>query len=93
MSASPSYIWTNQFMTTEMEDGLVALLIESGKYFQFKGPTSKAIWESLETSHSIDEVVELLIGRFQVSRALCQEETTRFIAQLEAAGLVRQKTA
>lgn len=93
MKTSPRYVWANQFVTTEMEDGLVALIIESGKYFQFKGPVSKAIWEALETPRSVDEVVELLMGRFQVTRALCQEEVTRFIGQLAAAGLVRLQIA
>lgn len=93
MTTSTRYVWTNQFITTEMEDGLVALVIDSGKYFQFKGSTSKAIWQFLEEARTIDQIAGLLIGRFQVPLERCLEETSRYIAELEAAGLVRQELA
>ena len=90
MTTPTRYVWTNQFITTELEDGLVALMFDSGKYFQCKGPTSKAIWQLLEEPRTIDEMVGLLMGRFKVPLALCLEETSRYIAELEAAGLIKQ---
>ena len=90
MTTSPAYVRRNEFVMVEMEEGLVVLMIETGKYFQINRSTGRIIWQALEKPCSVDEIVELLLLRFQVSKDICHDETRRFVGELEKAGMVQQ---
>lgn len=73
--------------STTLGDELVLLHIESGKYFNFS-KTARAIWEILDEPHSVDEVAERLITRFDVPLAQCSHETGVFMSRLIERGLL-----
>ena len=90
MTAEP-VLWsrTDSFVSTELEDGLVILNLEHGRYFSFGG-TGPAIWDLLATPRSSIEIAETLTAEFDISPEECAREVDRFLAALLEKDLVRQ---
>jgi len=89
MNLNTRYVWSDNFCSTEIDDTLVLLVIDSGKYFSFS-KTAKAIWQLLESPSSAEEVTAHLVTRFDISVERCLSETTAFISALESRELVKK---
>lgn len=74
-------------MTANMNGDAVMMDISSGKYFNL-GQTGGRIWELLERTVSVEELVRTLIGEYDVSYEQCLEETLPFLEKLADKGLV-----
>ncbi|MES2016466.1 MAG: PqqD family peptide modification chaperone [Pseudomonadota bacterium] len=92
MSSSQVYVTTDSFCTTNLDDRLVALVIENGKYYSF-GHTGKAILQLLEHPMTLDQLVEKLSASYHVTKETCLTESAQFLVSLEHAGLIKKLPA
>jgi hypothetical protein len=46
------------------------------------------IWEQIDDRNGVTRVVEAVCGEFEVTREQAEKETSEFIAELEAAGMI-----
>ena len=67
------YIRNNELITADLDEDMVMLDIEQGKYFSLDS-VGKRIWELIETEKSIEELVELLLLEFEVDSDTCKED-------------------
>jgi hypothetical protein len=75
-------------LTNDLSDTETVMLdIERGTYFGLQG-VGKAIWESLETPTTVDELCRGLMDRFEVDVATCQRDVTSFLEALRAHDLI-----
>ena len=88
-TASPQR-WTRvtNFVSTEIDDSIVILSLEAGRYYTFTSSGS-AIWELLDQPQSVESLVEALVGRFEVSPDHCAASVTAFLETLNQKDLVR----
>ncbi|WP_354700537.1 hypothetical protein DSM112329_00816 [Paraconexibacter sp. AEG42_29] len=71
----------------EMDGEYVMMGQEQGAYFALKG-VAAVVWEQLESPQTLDELVNAVVDRFEVSRKDCERDTSAFLAQLLESGLI-----
>lgn len=81
MSEIKKYQRNADILVTEMDGSLMMMSIEVGKYFELN-PVSKRIWELFETPNSIEEVVEVLLTEYEISKEDCEKEVITHVDTL-----------
>ena len=78
----------SDFVSTELDDSIVILSLEAGRYYSFTS-TGSAIWELLDEPQSLETLVDALVRRFEVSPQSCSASVTRFLDALAERNLVQ----
>ncbi|MZP67306.1 MAG: PqqD family peptide modification chaperone [Bacteroidales bacterium] len=81
------YSRNNRAITGRLDDELVMMDIEKGRYFSLN-PVATRIWELLENPMGFDELCSMLQNEYDVAEARCREETEKCIADLLGYGLI-----
>lgn len=67
--------------TSELDDTLLMLSLEQGRYFSLEGEGPR-IWALLEEPTTEAKIVERLSGEFDVAPDVCAAEVSSFLAAL-----------
>ena len=70
-----------EIITSEIDDEIVMMSIDEGKYFGLN-VIGSAIWEILEQPQAIEDIISSLLKRFDVSEEQCQAESFTFIEDM-----------
>lgn len=70
-----------ELVASDMDGETVMMSIENGEYFGLD-PVGSRIWELIENPIRIDQLIDLLLDEFEVSREQCELDTLDFINQL-----------
>lgn len=70
-----------------MEGEAVIINLSNGSYYSLE-KTGGAIWAMVEAGHSLEEMVEELVRRYDVARSQAQADVQRLAAELLQEGLV-----
>src|SRR5947209_17399519 len=65
----------------------VVLSLRDGMYYGLNEVGAR-VWELIEESHSLGEIVAMIAGEFEVGPEQCETDVRRLLAQFHAAGLV-----
>lgn len=84
------YIQNSEIVATELDDSLMMMSIEFGKYFELN-TVSKRIWEILEQLNSIDSIVTVLLEEYDVTKVQCEQEVRIHIEELLSKGIIIEK--
>lgn len=77
-----------KWLSAEFNDSVVMLdVTESGSYFGLN-KTAAEIWNILDRPITIDEIVESLLQKFDVSTDQCRVAAERSLAKLEKIGAI-----
>lgn len=87
MTTSKKYIRNEQTISGQIQDEMVMMDLDKGKYFAFN-PVATRIWDLLQKPFSIEELCSLLIEEYEVSESQCREEVEELLAELVKLGLV-----
>jgi hypothetical protein len=71
----------------DMDGEKVMLNIEEGKYYALDRIGSR-IWELVETPRTVEDLVAVLVGEYDVEKDKCQYDVLALLNQLYAQGLV-----
>jgi len=74
-------------LTAEVDGELVMLDPSTSRYFGLDG-VGLRIWELCADPQTIDSLVAVLTGEYDVDAATCESEVRAFVADLESSGLV-----
>lgn len=85
-----TYIRKESTISSQLDDDLVMVDIEKGKYFSLNSVATR-IWELLDTPSTIQEVCEKLIEEYEISLEQCQIEVENHISEMVELGLVQKK--
>ena len=66
---------------TDMAGDKVMIDFETGKYFMLRG-TAVDIWENIQTETTFGELIDTLLGIYDVDEATCASGTEEFLNQL-----------
>lgn len=75
------YIRKKELLSSKMDDEVVMMHPESGKYFALN-PVASRIWELIESPHSLSELVEKLTKEFDVPEQKCHKEVSEFLNEI-----------
>lgn len=70
-------------------DALLFMSMEQGEYFMVDS-TARAIWDLIDGERTVDGIVDALVAEYDVDRAACAADVSRFAAELEERGLVER---
>jgi hypothetical protein len=84
------YYRNSQIIDGSLEDNLVMMHIEKGKYFGLN-PVGKRIWEIIEHPKSFIEITEILQAEFEVTPEQCETEVRKFLEKMEKSDLVKKE--
>jgi hypothetical protein len=82
------YIRNKELITADLEEDLVMLDIDQGKYFSLN-PIGKKIWELLETEASLDEICSKLLLEYDVSMEECTNDVKNHLEELAQLKLIQ----
>lgn len=72
----------------ELDDETILLGLEQGVYYGLDA-TAQRIWQQIEQSRQVLEIVAALTVRYDVDESRCAAQTCAFLEQLAAEGLVQ----
>lgn len=83
------YVRSNKNISSKIEDEVVMVDVELGKYFTLNSVAS-SIWEIVTSPMTTDEIVEELMHEYDIDKATCTSETKTFLDELVKLGLVEK---
>ncbi len=81
------YVRNKEIISSYLNDEIVMLNIESGKYNSLNSVAS-SIWRLLEKKLSVDDICKKLIDEYEVDYAQCRKETDECLSNLLKLGLI-----
>lgn len=81
------YKRNNNTIAGKLDDGLVMMDIEKGKYFSLN-PVATRIWELLEQPKELNDLCNILMDEYDVESEQCESETRACLKKLAEIGLV-----
>jgi hypothetical protein len=76
------------FIANPVGDEIIILNMETGDYLGLNSVGS-AIWEHLKTSHSVEEIIDMLMTEFDVDKETCMKQTLQYLEQIYTLGLLQ----
>ena len=81
------YKRSEEIVASNMDDEVVMMSIEQGKYFGLD-PIASDIWKVLEEDKTAAQIVDAMVKKYDVARETCEEDVLAFLAQMQANNLV-----
>lgn len=75
-------------VAARVDEDLVMMSVENGRYFSINSLGGR-IWELLEGSVTINEIVKAICEEYDVSEDVCRSDVTAFVKQLSDLGFVK----
>ncbi|MCR8746858.1 lasso peptide biosynthesis PqqD family chaperone [Romboutsia lituseburensis] len=72
---------------TDLDGEIVMMDLDKGQYFALNGVGSR-IWQELEQPIKVGEIVDTLIGEYDVDRETCEKSVLEFVMGLDNAELL-----
>lgn len=82
MDKSAKIIMKKQLNVTELAGEKVMIDFESGKYFLIKG-VGNDIWDLIQTETTPAEIIDKLLGEYDVSPEECEQSVMSFLEKLQ----------
>ncbi|MFD0961418.1 lasso peptide biosynthesis PqqD family chaperone [Paenibacillus chungangensis] len=87
LSLSDRIMACDQNIVSDMGGEKVMLSIQNGNYYNL-GSIGGTIWEMIGESTGIAELVDRLLGEYEVNRTECEQQVLDFLNHLRKEGLV-----
>lgn len=71
-----------QLNVTDLSGEKVMIDFESGKYFMIKG-AGNDIWDLIQEEITVEDIINKLLGEYDVSREECTESVQEFLGKLK----------
>lgn len=78
---------SDQVIFKPVGDEMVLLDFQSGMYYGLD-PVGARIWQLLAAQHSLGDVVETILGEYDVAREDVERDIDRLVEELERRGLL-----
>ena len=88
LSATTRISRSPNLVPAELDDEVVLMTMDEGKYFGLKG-TARRIWELLESPCSLAELCQQLREHYQAPAERIDADVMTFVGQLAEQGLIQ----
>jgi hypothetical protein len=79
---------TKELVSSDLDGETVLLSIETGKYYNMD-PIGSRIWELIKDPMSVSDLIDILLGEFEVDRQQCEAEVLAFLNKLAEDNLIQ----
>ena len=86
MNATVRWQRCDKIVGTNIEDSFVVLSPEASSYFAFN-PSATDIWDLLAEPRSPEQIVAVLMEKYEVSHEICANSVYRILDELSVKGL------
>jgi hypothetical protein len=80
---------TDDHVSAPLEESLVMMDIDAGRYYMLDGVAS-VVWARLAEPTPVSDLIADLCGRYEVKPERCEADVLPFLTQLHEKGLVQQ---
>ncbi|HUS20088.1 MAG TPA: PqqD family protein [Terriglobales bacterium] len=74
-------------VSSEVSGEIIILQVKDGMYFGLDD-VGAVVWQAIQTPRTVDEIVNTMMGEFEVDREKCQADVCALLEQMAAAKLV-----
>ena len=74
-------------LSSRIPGEMLAMDVDTGTCFAFGGPSAR-IWELLETAIRIGDLVDRLVGEYDIDATSCRDQTLAHLTRLRDEGVV-----
>ena len=82
LTANSVIVRSSELVSSDIDGEVVMMSIENGKYYGLDKVGSR-IWEVLENSLSVSELIDQLLVEFEVERETCEKDVMYFLQKLD----------
>jgi hypothetical protein len=83
IALNSTVVATSRQIDTQLDDDLVILNLENSIYYGFQDdPVAEAIWQAVQTPIVVSDVVDRVLGGFDVERQQCETDVLTFLSRL-----------
>ena len=75
-------------VASDIDDEKVMMSVEKGQYFGLE-PVGSRIWEMIAQPVRVSELIDVLLGRYDVDRETCEKDVLAFLEELNEAGILQ----
>lgn len=75
---------------TDLSGEKVMVDFDSGKYFMIKG-TGNDIWDLIQSDITVEDIIQKLLGEYDVTEQECEREVIHFLEELLAYQIIIEK--
>jgi len=75
------------FADTEVDGNKVLMSVESGKYYGLN-QVGTDIWAKIEEKVSVSELIDKLLGEYDIDKKSCEEQVLRYLNHLNDNDLI-----
>lgn len=79
---------TGEYVSAPLEDALVMMDVDAGKYYVLDG-VAPGIWDRLSEPTPVADLVADLCRRYDVTAERCEADVLPFLTELHAKGLIQ----
>jgi hypothetical protein len=79
---------TKELVSSDLDGETVLLSIETGKYYNMD-PIGSRIWELIKDPMSVSDLIDILLGEFEVDPKQCEAEVLAFLNKLAEDNLIQ----
>ena len=76
------------FVETRVEDEIVVMSLADGDFFSMRD-SARTIWELIDGTRTREDIISAVVANYATRCELVKDEVDAFIAELDAAGLLR----
>ena len=87
ITAESTIVRTENLLATDLDEETILMSVEAGTYYGME-QTARRIWELVEKSRSVSELIEILSEEYHVKPEVCSQEIVLFLQELLQEGLV-----
>jgi hypothetical protein len=79
-----------EIVASDIDGETVMMSIENGKYYGLDDIGSR-IWELIEKPVKVSDLIDTLLGRYEVDRETCERDVLKFLNELNEDRIVQVK--
>lgn len=87
MTLNSKIIRNSDIDATDLDGEVVMMNLEKGQYFMMNQVGSR-IWEIIKEPSTVNNIINTLLGEFQVEKNQCKENVVEFLGKLKNADLI-----
>ena len=87
LSGQSSAVVSTDQLSTQLGDEVVILGLKDSVYYGLSKVGTR-VWQLLQTPHPIEEIVDVVVAEYTVTRETAEADVMKLLADLHARGLV-----
>ncbi len=77
-----------EIVASDIDDEKVMMSVEKGRYYSLDRVGSR-VWDLIQEPVMVSDLIDTLLGRYDVDRETCEEDVLEFLEELHDEGILQ----